>query len=409
MSNMNKPSLPDELYSTGNAERPYKCPDCDKLFTHEGYMIMHWRSHANEIPSQFRGQATPKRSLLPLRRNFITRDSIQEDSYSCDVCHKKFSTSWRLEKHQEIHRKISLSPFSPSGHHNRREQPDESIRINNSHAPYSNGHAPEYFSRGGQSDVLPLGEQLDRRVQLEEIEAVGHINGRDKLDELNGVAQTNSGNQSDKLQEVEKPNGYSPPNHHPGRHQSDESQVACPSDRPVQLERCRWLGGNVFGCTQCEKYFTDPTELNNHVCEHSEQKQHTCKVCTRSFSHRDILDKHMRIHLSNGSGKISSETRPPTYSSHQSSNLPIYSSQQSSSPLTYKSSSSQSTSNTFNDLVNSTNSCSSRESLDNAPCSDTEVLPVNGNSLNVRLSGNIKNGVEKQQIFRYIHKIEDHI
>ncbi|XP_034070945.1 zinc finger protein 32-like [Gymnodraco acuticeps] len=58
----------------------------------------------------------------------------------------------------------------------------------------------------------------------------------------------------------------------------------------------RSAGENTFGCSLCEKTFTQRGNLNRHMRIHTGEKTFGCSVCKKSFGQRGDLKKHMRIH-----------------------------------------------------------------------------------------------------------------
>ena len=51
-----------------------------------------------------------------------------------------------------------------------------------------------------------------------------------------------------------------------------------------------------FACNQCEKRFTEQSNLRKHIREHIEGKPHSCEQCNRSFRLLSELTKHKLIH-----------------------------------------------------------------------------------------------------------------
>ena len=49
-------------------------------------------------------------------------------------------------------------------------------------------------------------------------------------------------------------------------------------------------------CTICDKRFSHPCRLNEHVRSHTAEKPYRCGVCHKAFSLSTNFDKHMRVH-----------------------------------------------------------------------------------------------------------------
>ncbi|XP_039617879.1 zinc finger protein 184-like [Polypterus senegalus] len=53
---------------------------------------------------------------------------------------------------------------------------------------------------------------------------------------------------------------------------------------------------NPYGCSECNKEFSNPRSLRNHKLIHIGKKPHCCSECGKQFSQKSYLQRHTRIH-----------------------------------------------------------------------------------------------------------------
>ena len=63
-------------------------------------------------------------------------------------------------------------------------------------------------------------------------------------------------------------------------------------------EHIKTVHGNEknLSCQQCEKKFSKPSELRNHIRTHTGERPFTCDICDASFAYSHILTRHKKYH-----------------------------------------------------------------------------------------------------------------
>ncbi|KAB1273448.1 Flt3-interacting zinc finger protein 1 [Camelus dromedarius] len=71
-----------------------------------------------------------------------------------------------------------------------------------------------------------------------------------------------------------------------------------PGGEPASGEPASGSGRSkkIFGCSECEKLFRSPRDLERHVLVHTGEKPFPCLECGKFFRHECYLKRHRLLH-----------------------------------------------------------------------------------------------------------------
>jgi len=73
-----------------------------------------------------------------------------------------------------------------------------------------------------------------------------------------------------------------------------------PSGRMTVVGTINMLKGDnpdrPFGCSVCQRFFSQQSTLVNHIKTHTGEKPYKCKICEVNFRQVATLNNHMKIH-----------------------------------------------------------------------------------------------------------------
>ncbi|KAM5134531.1 flt3-interacting zinc finger protein 1 isoform 1-T1 [Callospermophilus lateralis] len=78
----------------------------------------------------------------------------------------------------------------------------------------------------------------------------------------------------------------------------EETAAAAPGGQPASGEPASGSGRGkkIFGCSECEKLFRSPRDLERHVLVHTGEKPFPCLECGKFFRHECYLKRHRLLH-----------------------------------------------------------------------------------------------------------------
>uniref|UniRef100_E1BCC4 Zinc finger protein 160 n=1 Tax=Bos taurus TaxID=9913 RepID=E1BCC4_BOVIN len=250
-------------------EKPYRCNDCDKTFTHVSHLTKHQVVHTGERPYKCDtcGKDFSQSSNLATHRRIHTG----EKPYKCNECGKDFNRKSNLETHQRIHTGEKPYKCNVCG---KAFRVCSSLRshqvIHTGEKDYHCSKCNKAFSRNSK---LLKHQRIHTRGQPYKCDAC------DKAFILRSSLINH---------QVVHTRGKSYPCNECGKMFIKRSHL--------RLHERIHTGEKPYKCTECGKGFRQWSDIRIHLRIHAGEKPFKCSKCGKSFTRSSHLTRHQIIH-----------------------------------------------------------------------------------------------------------------
>lgn len=270
-------SLEDETSKddkTSRRKKGYDCELCNEHFTHFSMLLTHDESNHSSIPRTFSCLDCGRMFILPDRLATHMKLAHREKSFQCPICDKYFVSSKSLKVHSRLHSEmykcekcgyLSTSKLYLNQHMQKHEGVDISFTCNICQKKFSQNsslrrHQNLHSKTLGKCYKCSLCHLLFRSHS----ELISHTNAHNGIvtDEVFRCRICGKTFKSKKVLTV-----------HQRLHQDPQ-----------------------FSCSVCEKKLKSKYDLRVHAETHSDSKTFDCFHCTKKFSFKNTLIRHVKKH-----------------------------------------------------------------------------------------------------------------
>lgn len=248
----------------------YICPICTKTFRNKYSFNSHQRIHEEgKFECHFCTRKFHRKQFLlsHLLARHVEKDFGRTGDYTCDICHKRYLNSFRLNRHKEIHTK-NLAPCSVCAK-----------MVKN-----MTSHMRTHETSGQRFQCDQCGKNYKAQKDLISHKIV-HENKIFACEECGKEF-----NQPSKVQQhmrIHKPDRPKFPCHHCNHHFSFKSAL-------LEHLRCN-TGERRFVCTVCSFAFKKASALKKHMHTHNGTKPYMCGQCSYGSKNKREYLEHVKM------------------------------------------------------------------------------------------------------------------
>ena len=287
----------------GRVEGQHKCEHCGKVFSRNQNLLRHVQSHLNR--REHRCEVCEKRFNTKADLKVHSQTHEESKRFSCKICGKVFKRSDNMARHVKIHvndrahkcitcGKGFNTRFNLKMHMKMHEGPKARI--------FACEYCGKSFYRRGS-----LMEHIRRCLNLKNYKcelcgkgfnnisglnshAAVHLSSKDFTCELCGKAFKRLLNMKNHMKVHLNEKQY----------KCEVCGKGCNTSSQLSMHKKMHTTGTNYSCEICGKGFKYRHSWKNHTATHSDEKRYQCNVCGKRYHSSSVLCSHRKYCNSNG-------------------------------------------------------------------------------------------------------------